>query len=359
MKRWLLLGSVLAAIPASAQQIDFSHGGPLNVTAEDGLEWRQNEQTVVATGNAHATRENVTVIADQLIAHYRKKPTATAPGKPGEPVTTQAAPTAPAAPAAPAAPPSAGGLPADADTSSNEIYRVEAIGNVRIDTPTDHATGERAIYDIDQAVMLMTGRNLRLITPNDTLTARDSMEYWSQRHMAVARGDAVVTTNDARRIAADVLVAYTTEGQAPGTQAPAKPVPAAAHPGAPATPADPLAASGKLQKVEAFGHVSVRTTTDIVTGDRGVYVPETGIARVAGNVRITRGQNQLNGQEAEVNLKTGISRLLSGSDGRVQGYVVPNDASTQGAIPGDKPAGTPGAAAPGSGTKPAKGKPTP
>ncbi len=57
----------------------------------------------------------------------------------------------------------------------------------------------------------MTGRNLKLTTPNDVITARDDLEYWPQKHMAVARGDAVVVTNDAKRVAADTLVAYTTD----------------------------------------------------------------------------------------------------------------------------------------------------
>jgi lipopolysaccharide export system protein LptA len=98
---------------------------------------------------------------------------------------------------------------------------------------------------------------------------------------------------------------------------------------------DPLAASGKLQRVEAFGHVSVRTPTDMVTGDRGVYVPDTGMARLGGNVRITRGQNQLNGAEADVNMKTGIATLVAqkgaGSQmaGHVHGLVVPNDDSNK------------------------------
>ena len=90
------------------------------------------------------------------------------------------------------------------------------------------------------------------------------------------------------------------------------------------------AASGKLQKVDAYGHVTIRTVTDTATGDRAVYVPDTGIARLAGGkVRITRGQNQLEGTEAEVNMKTGISRLLAGKEGRVQGLMVPNDATNQ------------------------------
>ena len=193
------------------------------------------------------------------------------------------------------------------------------------------------MYDLDQAVMIMTGKDLRLTTPNDVLTARDDLEYWSQKHMAVARGDAVVVTKDARRVAADVLVAYTIPE--PDSAAP-KPTQAAAKPGAAAAPEDPLAASGKLEKVEAFGHVSVRTPTDIVTGDRGVYVPETGIALLVGNVRITRGQNQLAGAKAEVNLKTGISRLLSGDAGRVQGLIVPNDNTNQNlAAPTGAPSG--------------------
>jgi len=101
----------------------------------------------------------------------------------------------------------------------------------------------------------------------------------------------------------------------------------AATTGRPAATQDPLASSGKLEKVEAYGHVVVRTVTDMVTGDRAVYVPDTGIARVAGQVRITRGQNQLDGSEAEVDLKTGISRLIAGNTGRVQGLVMPNDQS--------------------------------
>ena len=61
--------------------------------------------------------------------------------------------------------------------------------------------GDRAVYDIDAAVLTMTGRAMKLTTPTQILTARDTLEYWSQKHMAVARGDAVAVTNDARRIA--------------------------------------------------------------------------------------------------------------------------------------------------------------
>ncbi len=315
-----LMGTALLLLASRplAQGIDLSHGGPIDITAQNGIEWLQNQHEVIALGDARAVRQNVTVTADRLIAYYRKKA--------GNAAQPAAAPATPPAATPAAASTGASGIAGDEDTSGNEIYRVEAEGHVQIFTATDHAQGDRAIYDLDQAVLVMTGHDLRLTTPNDVLTARDDLEYWSQKHMAVARGDAVVVTKDARRIAADVLVAYTTPNPPPGTQPATQ---AATKTGTPVAADDPLAASGKLEKVEAFGHVSVRTPTDIATGDRGIYVPDTGIALLEGNVRITRGQNQLAGARAAVNLKTGVSRLLAAGTDRVQGLIVPNDATSQ------------------------------
>ena len=320
-----LLGLTLLGSPhAHAQQLDLTHGGPIDITAQDGIEWRQTDQEVIARGDAKAIRGNVTVTADRLTAWYRKKKS-TAP-------VQQASAAPPTPPAGPTTGP-AGGLVGDPTTDDNEIYRLQADGNVHIYTQTDQAFGDKAVYDLDQAVMVMTGKNLRLTTPNEVITARDDLEYWPDKHMAVARGDAVVITNDAKRVSADTLVAYTTDNPASAPSTPAAGTPASPPPpaktGAPAN-TDPLASSGKLQRVEAFGHVSVRTQTDTVTGDRGVYVPDTGIARVAGNVKINRGQNQLNGAEADVNMKTGIATLIAVQKGRVQGLVVPNDETNKG-----------------------------
>lgn len=291
-----------------AQQLDLSRGGPIAITASEGMEWRQDERVVIARGNATAVRQNVTVTADRLIGFYRPKN-----GQSVQPA--QSVLNGP-------------------DTGGNEVYRVQAEGNVRISTPTDQAQGDRAVYDMDQAVMVMTGRALKLTTPNDVLTARDDLEYWSQKHMAVARGNAVIVTNDGRRVSADTLVAYTTEAPAAPAQQPAQQ--SARQPAQQQTSEDPLGASGKLQKVEAFGNVTIRTVTDTAIGDRAVYVPDSGIARLAGHVRITRGSNQLDGSEAEVNMKTGIARLLAGTGERVQGLVIPNDPTNK-ALSGEQP----------------------
>ncbi len=316
------LVAILASGHAGAQGIDLSHGGPVTVTAAAGIDWDQNAQTVTARQDAKAVRGTVTVTADSLVAHYRKK--ASAAGKPdAKPATAEHAADA----ASPAPQNGKTTLPGTTDdTGSSEIYRLEALDNVHIFTPTDQAWGDHAVYDLDRAVLVLTGHALKLVTPNDTLTARDAMEYWSGLHMSVGRGDATVVTNDGRRVQADVLVGYT-EADAPPAAGKAQTV-SATPAGKPPTPnADPNASSGKLKRVDGFGHVQVRTPSEIVTGDRGVYVPDTGIARIVGHVHITRGENELNGAAAIVNMKTGIATLSETPGARVEGLVVPNDST--------------------------------
>jgi lipopolysaccharide export system protein LptA len=280
MKRLLAL---LAACPglALAQPIELSRGGPVEVTARDGIEWRQEEQVVIAEGAARAVRDGVTVDADRLIARYR--------------------PRAGAAPAA-----GSGGV-----TGASEIWRLEAEGSVRISTATDRAVGERAVYDMDQAVLVLSGGRLSLTSGENMITARDSLEYWSGRRMAVARGGAVVEAPEQRRVQADVLVGHFLEGE------PARPAPRPT--GARTAPGE----GSRLDRVEAFGNVEIRTADEVVRGDRAVYSPVTGMARVLGSVRITRGPNQLNGAEAVVDLRSGVARLVSAPGERVQGIVTP------------------------------------
>lgn len=292
---WLL--GLLLPLSAAAQGIDLSQGGPVDVTAEDGIEWRQAEQVVIARGAARASRAGVTVNSDRLLARYR-------PQSRGEA-------RAPAQPAAAAG-------PDQALRGATEIFRLEAEGSVRIATATDTARGDRAVYDIDQAVLVLTGRDLSLTTQAQVITARDSLEYWSQRRMAVARGGAVVVEPaEGRRIVADTLVAYFLDTGAPTAGAPTRPAPPA--PGEKEVPG-----AGRLDRVEAFGGVEIRTPTDVVRGDRAVYSAVSGMARMLGNVRITRADNQINGQEALVNLRTGVARLVSAPGARVQGLILPN-----------------------------------
>jgi lipopolysaccharide export system protein LptA len=304
----LALLAGLMALPAlsQAQGLDMTKGGPVDITSTQGIEWRQNEQVVIARGDARAIREGVTLRGDRLIARYRPRA--------GQPAGQPAA---------------SGGALGEGPGGGNEIWRIEAEGNVHISTATDQAQGDRAVYDMDQAVMVLTGRDLKLTTPTDTLTSRDSLEYWPGKRMSVARGNAVVVTDDNRRIAADTLVGYfLPEGQT----APA------ANAAAGGTTRNVPGAGSKLERVEAFGNVEIRTPQEVVRGDRGVYSAVSGMARLLGGVRITRGENQLNGQESIVNMRTGVARLVNTPGQRVQGLIVPNQQSRDAVrVPGAQP----------------------
>lgn len=282
MRVGLLLAVALAlTAPAAAQELSLTGEGPVEILADDAIEWHRDDQTVIARGNARATRGATTVYADRLIARYRSRAGA-APG---------AGPT--------------GASP----TGAGEIWRLEAEGNVRIIGGNDRAEADRAVYDLDRRVLVLTGRALSLTNGADRVTARDALEYWAETRMAVARGEAVVTSED-RTLEADTVVAYFVEDGAAAAPPPAAPGPRGAN---------------RLDRAEAFGNVRITTAGEVVRGERGVYTASDGLARVTGNVRITRGQNQLNGAYGEVNMKTGVSRLLPAPGGRVAGMIVPED----------------------------------
>lgn len=247
----------------AAQSLGFGQqgDGPIQIEADEGIEWQRANQIYLARGNARATQGTVSVQGDELIAHYR-------PNASGE----------------------------------NEIYRINANGNVRITSDSEVAQSDNAVYDIDNGVLVLTGETVRLDTVQDTIIARDSLEYYEQRQIAVARGEALAIRDD-RRLRADMLTAHFGEG---GQRA-------------------------AMERIEATGNVLVSTPTEIVRAEKGDYNPASGLATLTGNVKITRGDTQLNGDRAEVNLQTGESRILSSRSGeRVRGLFLPKSGSGSG-----------------------------
>jgi lipopolysaccharide export system protein LptA len=311
--------SALAAGPVSGQGLGLgtaTDARPIEVTADSGIEWQQDAQVYVARGNAMAKRGTTEVHADTLTAHYRK-----AKGAEG----------------------------------GTEIYRLDADGHVRINNDKDAVVGDQAVYDVDRQIALITGKGLKLTTPTDVVTARDSLEWYDAQQVAVARGDAVAVRAD-RRIRADVLTAHMTKQKPPAakpgetrtaqrtTAPPVKPA-VAVKPG---TASDEAAKEdSRISRVDAQGNVVVSTSTDIGRGDWGVYDADTGIVTLLGNVVITRGQNALRGQYAVVDLNRNVSRMmtLAAKPGapapRVEGIFVrqqPTSAAGSGATPGKPPA---------------------
>lgn len=279
---YILPVALMAAAPAMAQNLDL--GGapnaapvPIQITATQGISWSQQANTVTASGNAKAVRGDVTVTADQLIAHYKPKKS---------------------------------GPQAKADANSmlteggTQLTELDAVGHVHIYTATDNAWGDHAVYSTGQQLLVLTGKNLKLTTPKDTVTARDSISYYVGDHKAIARGNALITTTDGRSVAADVIIGYF-------------------------APQSDKNTDGSLKKVDALGHVVITTPTDSASGDKAVYVPGTGEARLGGNVHITHGENHLAGSDALVNMKSGTATLLATPGGRVSGVILPNSGTAK------------------------------
>lgn len=257
----LMLLPPAAAGPAVGQNLVSFGGGdePVEITADEGIEWRRKEKVYIASGKARAARGEIELFGDILSAFYR-----------------------------------------DGADGSTEIYRVEAHGNVRILSPNERVYGDDGYYDVERGVVTLTGKALRLETGGDSITANESLEYWEAKQLAVARGGAVASRGD-KSLSADLLVGHFRKDD-----------------------------EGRLvlSQVDAEGQVEISTPTDFVTSMSGVYHVDKELAELIGNVKITRGEAQLNGEYAEVNLATGVSRLLAAppggeSDSRVRGLIVP------------------------------------
>lgn len=266
---------ILAVAPAAAQSLSFSSRNsdkPIDVTADGGIEWRQKEKLFIARKNARASQGDVSVTADELVAHYREKP---------------------------------GG--------GSEVFQVDALGNVKMTSADETAAGAAAIYDIDRAVLVMEGDPISLTTANGSMTARGTLQYWSKERVAVADGEAEAR-DDTRRLKADRLIAYFKDADGG---------------------ANAKGSFGKnaLSLVRGEGRVQMSTAKEVIRGDRGEYNLDTGIAKLDGAVKMTQGENQLNGAFAVLDTKAGSSRLFGSAaeagvpgpkeDGRVKALLAP------------------------------------
>lgn len=249
-RSWLLAALTVVGVTITAAAAEI----PIEISAGDGLEWRRAEKVLVAAGGVVLTRGDMRVEATTLSAWYRD-------GKDGK---------------------------------DQQVYRIDATGNVRIASNGARGFGESAAYDLDQGVFVLSGGQPRFEAQQLTVTAAQSLEYWEIKQLAVARGEAVAQNGD-RKIRADIISAYVKPGESGKTE---------------------------LSRVEALGGVRITTPDDSASGEQAVYDAETAVATLCGNVEVRRGPSVLKGKCAEVNLTTGVSRLIGGG-GSVKGLVQP------------------------------------
>ena len=247
-----------SAAPSFAQ----TKSEPLEITAAESLDWDRENKTFTAIKDALATQGGASIASHKLIASYR-----------------------------------------DAQDKNFDIWKIEADQNVIITSETSKAYGDHAVYNLDEGLAVMTGNNLRLISPEQTVTARDRFEYYVTQGQLKAYGQAkVVRLEDT--LEADLIIAYMHE-DSEGKQV--------------------------LDKLEAQGHVIITTATETAEGNAGIYRADTNKATLLGDVTIRRGPNILEGEKAEIDLTTNTSRMFGDTTGanRVRGVFYPDSEKTE------------------------------
>jgi len=186
----------------------------------------------------------------------------------------------------------------DPDSEGRDIDTVTATGAVSFVDADIDARGGRIIYQMKERDYQVDGPKARVTGPRGTITADgriilDTREDDTQE--MTARGKAVYRDIDGRVFAGDRLDAI-------------------------------FDASGSLVSIDANGDVKVITEAGReATGDAAIYDAASEQATLTGNVVLLDGPNQMRGGRAEVDFKTGNSRMLaSGSGGRVTGVLVSN-----------------------------------
>jgi len=230
---------------AVAGGLDLASGSkdmPIEITADNGIEWEKNKEILIASGNAKASRGGITVLAEVLRAYYRKK-----------------------------------------TTGGTDLYRLDAAGGVKIFSDTESMEGQTAVLDFEQAILKVDGKKVIYKAGPDTITANQQMEYWERQKMAVARGNAVAI-HKGKTLRADVLKALLRKNKT---------------------------GRSEVYIIEAFNNVLIVSDKDRLRSDSAIYKLDSGIATLKGNVSIIRENSILNGDLAEINLKTGISKLLT------------------------------------------------
>ncbi len=253
---------------ASAQVLMASGDAPLEVTAEGGLEWFAEQKAYVATGAAQLKRGDLTVNADKITAFAK----ANAAGE-------------------------------------DEIWRLEAIGNVRIATKGQMASGGKALHDVALQVTVLSEGQLKFTSGADVVTAEERLEWWEKQGLAVARGNAhavraLQSGRPERDVRADEMIAKLLPDE-----------------------------KGQLQivRVDASGNVVITTASDVAMGSRASFDAVKNIAVLEGPVRIRREKGILEGARAEVNFANGQSRLLADGSGRVRALFEPQKHSPKSA----------------------------
>ena len=151
----MVLNVVFFAPQSIAQVAGNDSKAPIEISAENSLEWLQNQQQYIAKGNVIVTQEDLEIKADTIVADYD-----------------------------------------DAATSGEtlDITLITATGNVSLKDKENQAFGDKITYDLKSEDVVLTGNTPKLITPEQTITASEKLTYNNKKGIARVVGNAKIKT---------------------------------------------------------------------------------------------------------------------------------------------------------------------
>lgn len=215
---------------------------PIEIYADNGIEWHKNQKKYVALGNAEAISGSLSLKSEKIEAYYT-----------------------------------------ETKDSSMDINKVYARKNVIIkDKKMKIVGGEFAQFNVKKDYFKVDGPNLVLTSQKNILKSNKRMEYWRSKGVAVATGSAEAEKENEFIVKADKLVWNLHE----------------------------VDKKILVKKIIGFNNVSIRSNNEVAFSDKGIYNNITEVCKLFGNVKLQRGDSFLTGEYAEVDLKSGISKIL-------------------------------------------------
>ena len=157
----IVLLCLLASFPAAA--------GDITLDADNGVEYHQNEQKLVARGNARAAKDDMSIRAETLVGFYNPK-------------------------------------------VKNKLSRLEAYKKVVMKTSRADADGDSLVYDINEDTAVLKGSPAHIKLPDADITAKGCITYYQSKKQAVARDGVVATDAKGNKVYADLMTAYFVTG---------------------------------------------------------------------------------------------------------------------------------------------------
>ena len=161
MKKLYLLIALLASTSITHATIN-----DINIKADDQVEWHQKENKMIAKGNATATKNDMSIKANELIGHYENI------------------------------------------NGKNSIKTMHAVGNVILESEQTTAYGNTMDYDLKQDEAILKGSPAQIKTDSEIISAHDYIIYYPGKEKAIAHGNIEITDKEKNKIYSDNLNAF-------------------------------------------------------------------------------------------------------------------------------------------------------